>query len=65
MSGTFAAGAARLAGLIPRVLGWRPGDFWNATPAELAAIFAANGEPGGTPLTRGELAALMEQDRDG
>jgi hypothetical protein len=62
---TFAAGAARLAGLVPRALGWRPGEFWNATPAELAAIFASSEQPGGTPLTRGELAALLEQDRHG
>jgi len=65
MSGTFAAGAARLAGLIPRLLGWAPGDFWNATPAELAAIFVVPGEPAAASLTRGELTALMEQDRHG
>lgn len=66
MSETFAAMAARLAGLVPRALGWRPDDFWNATPAELAAIFtAAADSPGGTPLTRGELAALLEHDRHG
>ena len=65
MSGTFAAGAARLAGVIPRLLGWRPYDFWNATPAELAAIFTAPELPDAAPLTRGELAALMEQDRHG
>jgi len=71
MSGTFAAGAARLAGLIPRLLGWRPGDFWNATPAELAAILVAvlrqaqDERVGAAPLTRSELTALMEQDRHG
>ena len=61
---TFGAGAARLAGVIPRLLGWQPGDFWNATPAELAAIFTAPDQPA-APLTRGELNALMEQDRHG
>lgn len=66
MSETFATGAARLAGLVPRVLGWRPNDFWNATPAELAAILATpEDNPGGSPLTRGELTALLEQDRHG
>ena len=65
MTETIAAGALRLAGQIPRLLAWRPDDFWNATPAELAAIFAAEEQPGGTPLTRGELAALLEQDRHG
>jgi len=62
---TFSASALRLAGLVPRVLGWRPGDFWSATPAELAAIFAADEQPTAEPLTRGELAALMERDRHG
>lgn len=33
---TFGEAAARLAGLAG-VLGWRPDDFWSATPAELAA----------------------------
>ena len=61
---SFAAGALRLAGLVPRLLGWRPGDFWTATPAELAAIFTDPADPG-APLTRGELDALMEQDRHG
>jgi len=65
MSESFAAGAARLAGLVPRLLAWRPDDFWNATPAELAAIFATEEPPGGTPLSRGELNALIERDRDG
>lgn len=65
MSETFAASAGRLAGVIPRLLGWRPDDFWNATPAELAAIFGSGDEPGDAPLTRGELTALMEHDRHG
>jgi len=63
---TFTAGAARLAGLVPRLLGWRPDHVWRATPAELAAIFTADTEAGGgAPLTRTELDQLLEQDRDG
>ena len=61
MSATFAATAARLAGLVPRLLGWRPDDFWSATPAELAAIFDT-AEPEPAPLNRAELTALMESD---
>ena len=61
----FAAGARRLAGLVPRLLGWRPDEFWAATPAELAAIVAA-GEPAGVaPLSRTELTVLLERDRHG
>jgi hypothetical protein len=60
----FSAGAGRLAGLVPRLLGWRPDEFWSATPAELAAIFAASEAPEGAPLSRDELAALMERESD-
>jgi len=62
---TFAAAAGRLAGIIPRTLGWRPQAFWDATPAELAAIFAVDDQPSGDPLTRSELTALMERERNG
>lgn len=72
MTGTdakFADAARRLAGAAALALGWRPEEFWRATPAELAAVFDAlrdaRSESGGAPLTRGELAALMERDRDG
>jgi Phage tail assembly chaperone protein, TAC len=37
----FKTGAIRLAGLIGALLGWRPGEFWAATPAELATILSA------------------------
>jgi uncharacterized phage protein (TIGR02216 family) len=63
MSGRFADNAARLAGLIPRQLGWSPDAFWNATPAELAAIFAP--APTSDPLARTELETLMERENHG
>ena len=70
MTTRFADGARRLAGLVPRTLGWRPGEFWQATPAELAAILAAfrqaqDEREGGQPLSRAELASLMERDSHG
>jgi Phage tail assembly chaperone protein, TAC len=37
----FGEGAARLAGLAGALLGWRPTEFWGATPAELATILTA------------------------
>ena len=37
----FSEGALRLAGLAGAVLGWRPEEFWGATPAELAAVLRA------------------------
>lgn len=63
-SDSFGAGAARLAGLAGRLLGWRPGEFWAATPAELAAILARENSGGPLPLTRAELNRLMEQDHE-
>jgi hypothetical protein len=65
VSALFADGARRLAGLVPRALGWRPGEFWGATPAELAAILAPADAPGGEPLGRSEMTALMERDSHG
>lgn len=61
---TFAVGALRLAGFTARALGWRPDDFWNATPAELAAILAPDGDAV-TPLARADLERLMEHLGDG
>ena len=57
----FAYTARRLSGLSARVLGWRPGEFWAATPAELAAMFEPPGDAA-APLSRAELNALMERD---
>src|SRR5436189_250567 len=37
----FVSAAAKLAGLAGALLGWRPDEFWNATPAELATVIAA------------------------
>jgi hypothetical protein len=63
--GEFSHGAARLSGLIPRWLGWRPRDFWDATPAELAAILTSFEPAGAEPLSRCEFDRLLEQDRHG
>jgi len=60
----FAPGALTLCALAARALGWRPGEFWAATPAELAACLADPGAPG-APFARGDLNRLMEGDPDG
>ena len=36
----FAQAAARLAHLSTALLGWRPHEFWSATPAELTLAIA-------------------------
>lgn len=61
----FSETAGRLAGLAGAVLGWRPDDFWNATPAELAAVLTALAGGGGfEAAAAGDLARLMEMFPD-
>ncbi len=54
-----------LAGLTGAVLGWRPDEFWAATPAELATIFDALTPRAEAPPTQGDVARLQEQFPDG
>ena len=68
--GNFASGARKLAGLVPAVTAWTPEQFWRATPAELAAIFAvfsehAPGHFGQVPLGIEQLEQLKEIFPDG
>lgn len=65
MSDTFSQTANWLAGMTSRSLGWRPGDFWSATPAEIAAIFSKEGETADATLSRSEFESLMERERNG
>ena len=59
----FGERAAALSGVAARLLGWRPDEFWRATPAELAAAF---GEPeAGGAMMSSELKRLREQFPDG
>ncbi len=60
----FSKATTRLAALAAQALGWRPGEFWAATPAELALSLGAP-EATETPPTRVELMAMIERDRDG
>ncbi|HCF24632.1 MULTISPECIES: phage tail assembly chaperone [unclassified Novosphingobium] len=62
MSELFGPGALRLSGHAAQLLGWRPGEFWAATPAELAAILRP-GEAAGEALTRIDLNRLMEREQ--
>ncbi|MFA7604180.1 MAG: phage tail assembly chaperone [Novosphingobium sp.] len=63
MSDSFAAAALRLFGLAARRLGWRPGDFWAATPAELMTALVP--PDAAAPFGRDDLTRLMEQDDAG
>ena len=61
----FSEVAARLAGLAGALLGWRPEEFWRATPAELAGVLGAlAGDGSAVPMTQTELARLKERFPD-
>jgi hypothetical protein len=38
VTASFGEAAARLSGAAAMLLGWRPAEFWEATPAELACV---------------------------
>jgi len=64
----FADGARRLAGQTGLLLGWRPEDFWAATPEELASALAPLGEAMGVEapaVDRALIARLKEMHPDG
>ena len=60
----FSQNAARLAGIAGALFGWRPDEFWRATPAELAAILNAI-RPETAAMSADELARLKEMFPDG
>lgn len=63
---TFVAVAQAAAGLATGRLGWRPSDFWAATPAELrTAIAGLAGPEAPGPLGARDVRALMERFPDG
>ncbi|WP_439547269.1 phage tail assembly chaperone [Sandarakinorhabdus sp.] len=61
---TFADAARRAAHVAAAVLGWRPGEFWAATPAELLTALGLDTAPA-APADAAKLAALMEAFPDG
>lgn len=63
----FAAAALSAQRAAIALLGWRPAEFWAATPEELlAALDAVVADSGAqAPLGREELARLIREDRDG
>ena len=60
----FSHSAARLAGLAGALIGWRPDEFWRATPAELGAVLGAMAGPEAAPPGRAELERMMERFPD-
>ncbi len=61
----FAGVAKMLSGIAARLLGWRPHEFWQATPDELAAALALPGDPLAAPPSPDAIAALRALFPDG
>lgn len=63
----FADVAKRLSGLTAWLLGWRPEEFWRATPDELVAILdqGRGGSGSGDAPDAETLARLKEMFPDG
>ena len=59
----FGNAAARLNSAASVLLGWRPDEFWNATPAELALALAPPGDACEAP-DRATIDALRRQFPD-
>ncbi len=58
--------AIKLAGVMARVAGWRPSEFWAATPADVRAVLAGWVEADAKASFDGAaLAAMMERFPDG
>lgn len=55
----FGEAAARLSSVAAIVLGWRPDEFWNATPAELALALEPPASVGNPP----DLSTIEELKR--
>jgi uncharacterized phage protein (TIGR02216 family) len=65
MSGArFSEAAGRLAGLAGALLGWRPDEFWRATPAELGAVLGAMAGDCEEAVSRPYVEALMKRFPD-
>lgn len=64
--GGLGRAAVALAGVMARVAGWRPDEFWAATPADVRAVLGGWVEANdAAPVDSAALAAMMEQFPDG
>jgi len=59
----FGERAVELAGFASSLLGWRPAEFWTATPAELATALGVDSKAG-EPVDRAAMERLLAQFPD-
>ncbi|MEM9501970.1 MAG: phage tail assembly chaperone [Pseudomonadota bacterium] len=66
MSKSFGEGAQHLSSVAAQILGWRPAEFWQTTPAELAmALRDPRENKGSLAPSRTEITQMMERDSNG
>ena len=66
MSAALSENALHLLGVMARVAGWRPADFWAATPADVRAVLGGWVEAETeASFDAAALAAMMERFPDG
>jgi len=53
-----------LVALAAQYLGWRPSEFWSATPEELRLALSDPARDAGQPLTMAELQHMLERESD-
>lgn len=58
----FGSAATRLCGAAALLLGWRPGEFWDSTPAELGAALQLSASADGPDTAA--VAELMRRFPD-
>lgn len=61
----FTEAAVQLCGQCALLLGWRPSEFWEATPAELGCVLDAFAPHEEVPPDAADLCKLMELFPDG
>jgi uncharacterized phage protein (TIGR02216 family) len=61
---TFAQNARTLCAQCVMLLGWRPSDFWDVTPAELSDVLGAMIPQGADPPDMQMMAQLLRQYPD-
>lgn len=61
----FTDAAFKLCGQSAMLFGWRPEEFWSATPAELECVLTALIPKCGSPPDSLAIQNMMEQFPDG
>ena len=61
----FKDAALQLCGQCALLLGWRPAEFWDATPAELTCVLSAYAPHEQAPPDPADMRKLMELFPDG